>query len=66
MKDRIRSCLNKLSLKRYLGCRNKCPYCGRTGDFGSIVRFIDGDKVYMVCGWCKNFKEVGKTDEKIK
>jgi len=37
------------------GMECKCSACGKTGNFGSIVKFTcRSGNIYQICGWCGN------------
>jgi len=40
-------------MRMYVGCGNKCPECGKTGEFGSILKYkTEAGNWWLVCGWC--------------
>lgn len=50
--------LSILKLKKLKGGANQCPKCNKTGEFGSIIHFMEKKKRYLLCGWCGAITEI--------
>lgn len=57
--------IKTLEMRKFLGSLNKCPNCGKTGEFGSILTQMEMDgNWFLCCGWCKKITPVSKEEMK--
>lgn len=50
---RINEIKGKLFIDRMSGSNNLCLKCGKSGNFGSIMKFDIEGRIILICGWCQ-------------
>jgi len=62
--DDMKTALKEVQLRYWKGSNNHCPRCYRSGNFGSIVRYMNEDgNDYLICGWCGSITKIGRRIE---
>ena len=48
----LRKIKRELEITKFRGAVNTCPKCQKSGEFGSVVRYLTKLNTYLICGWC--------------